>query len=1034
MRLVRILIYFLLGFVALGVIRYQQLAEQHHLLQAEAIPSKPAPPPLPQTLHLPYTIHRLTLPAGTDLTPRNALAQLHEHYRLPPDRRFILGLLQLQKLLAPDTTAALELKFLDHAWQIYLNKEKLAQLSEFPDFVEAKQMLLEVSTRLRPSLSDFVDTRIKTPPQPLRGYTLTTTLQRLRSLNESWRRGNRDIDSLLAGVDALARLSWSVHDLLEDQDTIMARTLSLMVLAERGLGQPLHREESMLAEAMGYHSHAKKMAEQLRRDDPWRLFVLKEKALLSQQAQAAGASADSIDLWLAQLARDDTPKEWTQWFNRHYDLRQNPVFALQTAYSLGGFYPKTLAIRMMPLTIARVTEKSPPKSHKALEELAKNLELDELVELARLIDAVVKASRIEPDRIMKNIAATASDYAGPFFDAEAYQSYYRGIYFSSLYRLGLHYLDHRNDLGQATRFSHYLGSGNHPSVAELSTWYGNLLAAQKNQLDMEALLQDLRRASHIGTATLERTLEELLPRYSFGSPHVDHAVDYLFSRLDSRISHRFTLAGLSRSYLLHLSLSEKLYNSIEQAETRSQYYLSAWLGKYHGRPEQVTAVVGNQELAPYVRGKAAGLLVEMEPPAAQTEALLRKLVEEHPQEWKVHDTYIQYLQEDGDYDSAMAVAMHWLKHVNEDSDAFDYWNAVIAVSRQQLSLGNAEAAWQAVNSITESEYGGALYQATQVKLAQSDMDGALAWARRGLERYPSSDKAILNMAEVLWHQGKHREAAKLLLDKQQRFGSEDWRWQIGARFAETFTERSAETVPAFRALRDAGLSPEKLMNIPPALADKKLFRLAFDTQKELKFDGWGQAQFDVNAYVYLAKAEGREAAIKWLDARIPANRRNFAGMIFFGENQFSLLWDLIPDPASDRYPETVWLYRAAALAQGAPLSEQRRSRLMEYYQNHSGNNYDRMGRYILGFSDGSDLLETPMNERTLSESAFYFGLAALRKSRLDEACDWFKLATRYSSTKNGEYRWSYSRLYRWKNAGQSLQVQLDQGKLISLSE
>ncbi|MEN8170233.1 MAG: hypothetical protein ABFS08_08425 [Pseudomonadota bacterium] len=1036
---VRITLFLLAVMVSLGIARYQYLVQTPPLAQASSEPKAITIAPSAVLKHNTYTINRHTEQEGASpLTPRSAMAHLQNQYRLPPDRRFILALLQLQKLAYPEEDAQLEVNYVNNSWQISLNNEVIAHLDELPDFTAAKAMLLRASKRILPSISDFADTMGGQTVQRLDGFSITQAQQHLNKLNQQWSNDGRNISIIKQSVDALARMSWAARELLDNQDEMVARALALLVLGERGTYQPLLREESMLAETMGYNSHAQTLAEQLQQDDPWRLYLLRDEALLSNMAGAADASRDSIDLWLMQLAQKDEKQAWSEWLSHHYRQQPTPIFALQSAYSLRGFYPRTVAIRLMPMMIARATDESQQKMEEwqqTIAQITDDLPLGRLALITKIITTLLKEkSNIHPDQIMARIDKTAKNYSGPFFDHQLYQAYYQGLYFSSLYRLGLHYLDSRSDLGQATQFSHYLGSSKNFGITELSTWYTNLVNAQKNKIKMQALLHDLQAARHIGIATLERTLEELLPRYSFGSRDIGKAIDFLFTRLDSRIDHRYTLANLSRQYLLHFSLSEQLYNSIHRDEPHHSHYLSAWLGKYHNMPSRITQVVSDNSIQPDTRADAAELLLTLKPAVTTTKTLLQQLLNEQPDSWQVHASYIKFLEQQGNFTAAIDIARHWMKHRGEKSDSFDYWKAVIAISRMQQKEGNTDAAWQTIHTITNSMYGGALHQATQVKLAEGDTTGAKQWAIRAIKRYPNSSKAILNMVIVLWQQHEYHKAAQFLHENKSFFSSEDWRWMIGKRFAENFAKDEHGIRSAFIALQQSGLGYAELVNIPPALADMKLYSHAFNTQSELKLNGGGQIQIDVNAYHYLEKSEGRGVAIDWLKGRIPDNMRNFASMIFFSEGEYSLLWDLIPNPENGRHADAVWLYRASALVQGAPLSSDRKGQLIDYYHDNYQNKYDKLGRYILGLSGGDELLKQEMDERTLSETAFYLGLAALNNSQLARAADWFKLSTHYSSTRNGEYRWSYNRLYRWKNAGQSLQVQADMGTLISLTK
>lgn len=1038
MQLIRILSYFLIGFIALGVIRYHKLDRDFQHQQAQIRAAHFTPTQIPKTLDLPYTLHRpIELLQSSQLSPRNALFKLREEYRLPPDRRFILAFIEIQKFLAPDSKSRFEVRFENGGWQLLKNGNFMVQLGEFPDFLSVRNALARFSEQLMPATIDTVDPAAIAANE-LDGFSLHNAQKRLQQLNRQWQNGQHSILLIRQAADALARLSWAGGDRIEAQDNLMARALAFIVMAETGMQKPLPRQESMLAEAMGYHTYAKQKAIQLDANDPWKLYLLKQSSQLADSANQQGADADSVDLWLKQLAREHKNHEWIAWYKKHYRKEPTSIYALQTAHSLRGFYPYTGIIRMLPfvITVANSTDSINKNNWQALNDrIARELPMDKMVVLVRLVtELLAKDPMLRPDQVVNSIDSMAKKYSGPFLDQDGYKAFYRGIYFSSIYDLGLHYIDRRNDQDQAEAFSRYLADQKDPGVAELALWYQNITNVEWDKYDNAALIKDLRDAKYIGIVPLERTLDDLLPSYYYASLKTASTINLLFSRMDSRIRHRFTLARLAQKELLHIGLSEKLYQSIQADETDDNHYLTAWLGQYNNQPEVTIKVINDKNVTPYERGRAASLLTRFKPVPAETGQVLSNLIEQCPDNWKVHDTYIKYLQKQKQYNVALKVAQHWIKHAGKKRDSFDYWRAIIAISRQQVSLGQLDAAWDTINTITDSWFGGALYQATHIKILQGDLDGAAEWGLRAYKRYPTSTYAILNLVEILWRQHDYVTAAKLLNKKRKHFTKEDWHWEVGVRMADVFSDHSEEIPTAFAALLHSGLPITSVQDIIPALGDKGLNKAAFEAANLLKFPGRGQYHYDIVAFKYLEKIEGRKAALKWLDKKIPKNIPDYTAMVFFDDREYSLLWDMIPDPTIGEYPDEVWLHRATAYVLGTPLNKQRHKQLMDYFNSHHQTKYDKMGRLVLGIDDGKELFDMAMDPRTLSESAYYFGVAALKAANYSEAADWFKVSTQYSSRRNAEFSWSYNFLYVWMSYDQSMKVLAQKDKLILAGE
>ena len=135
---IRICLFFLTVMVSLGIARYQYLIQtppQTHGSEGAIAATRMQPT---KSDHSSFAIHR---PAGrlapSLLTPFNAMEMLRNQYRLPPDRRFILALLQLHKLTHPEEEALLEIAYVANSWQISLNSVVIAHLDVLPDFTSS---------------------------------------------------------------------------------------------------------------------------------------------------------------------------------------------------------------------------------------------------------------------------------------------------------------------------------------------------------------------------------------------------------------------------------------------------------------------------------------------------------------------------------------------------------------------------------------------------------------------------------------------------------------------------------------------------------------------------------------------------------------------------------------------------------------------------------------------------------------------------------------------------------------------------------
>ncbi|HEY7575801.1 MAG TPA: hypothetical protein VIB08_11590, partial [Thermoanaerobaculia bacterium] len=88
-------------------------------------------------------------------------------------------------------------------------------------------------------------------------------------------------------------------------------------------------------------------------------------------------------------------------------------------------------------------------------------------------------------------------------------------------------------------------------------------------------------------------------------------------------------------------------------------------------------------------------------------------------------------------------------------------------------------------------------------------------------------------------------------------------------------------------------------------------QLAYEILAGVTGRGADLAFYRVAAAGWLAKAQGQEAADRWLGEAIPPNVRAFASSAYFDSGQDRLLWTLAAPPGGEPLPVT-WLLRASA--------------------------------------------------------------------------------------------------------------------------
>jgi hypothetical protein len=148
----------------------------------------------------------------------------------------------------------------------------------------------------------------------------------------------------------------------------------------------------------------------------------------------------------------------------------------------------------------------------------------------------------------------------------------------------------------------------------------------------------------------------------------------------------------------------------------------------------------------------------------------------------------------------------------------------------------------------------------------------------------------------------------------------------------------------------------------------------------------------IELYGYAKKIKGQEAAIAWLNGKLPAGSRNPISLRALSARKYELLWDVIGTPDPNDKPEWVWLARATASAWMGPDGDAHRAELVSHYSRPSGERHHVIGRYLLGLASEEEFLQAAAQTRERSETAFYLGVRAQSEKRYRDACDWYRVA------------------------------------------
>jgi hypothetical protein len=944
-----------------------------------------------------------------------------EAYRLKPDTRFLQGLSHLEHLLTGKPGPTVSPQFRDGRWVLQAEAQELGSLPEFPSFGEALKLLEARANALGvKSLGVTEDTRAPRPsPLPLG----REALEQLHRLDGEWAQGQRSQATLLQGTRAAVSLSFQLLDETGTADAVPVRALALLALSRATTGQPLLEEQALLAHTLGYTREARQLAEQLPRASLTRAFLLgDEEALFKQSKREKGKGVASY-LWLRRMAYLD-PDTRQQRLRRaplaeQYKAEPHVVLArLRLRDFTHDGHMSTLAIPVMLGEVAWAAGDSGQEEPRGARQRGKKT-VTALVQRAKgILNSPEVRERGYLPPFEEKLARVGRAEAF-FLDAEAEQAFYRGLFYSALYRLGMHELMSRASLPDAEAFHASLVREKPEGSRDFAKWYGGLKDARKGVRVEASLMDSFQGLKSLGAAPLMDTFKELEGLMDWGDPALSTLTRRLAARLDTRPEHRAMLARGAWSALADMSLADKLYRaSLEADADPGTASWLAWL-------DRDFAAMKGLLRSPELNGKTKLFLVEKLLKAGQLskeEAAreLKSLVALWGESWSFTEECVELLESQKDYAQARELVEQWLEW-NPKAVGLDRAIPLSVLARLHGREGNPARGWAVLGPALKVGPFRALEQGALLSQAMGDTYHARQLAEQLARSYPGA-RSMAVQAEVYWLAGEPGRATRSLASSTRSLRAVDWRWEVGTRFAHVFAGRpTREGLDAFTALQKAGIGVIELQALASEVKQAGNPELAFEMQSRLQAPGMQQLEVLVIAYKHLAAWKSEPEAREWLRERVPPQMLEPLSMIAFGEGADVLLWELVPGvERKDEYADFVWLMRLASRLRAGEQDEARLTLLRGRFQEDRPGFYHQVGRYLLGMRTEDEALTLANSPKQQLELPFYLGLRAQAEQRYEDASAWYQAVIERGDPGQGEYRWANNQLQAWKSEGLSL--------------
>jgi hypothetical protein len=953
-------------------------------------------------------------------------------YRLRPDRRMVLAIAEIRRLArVPDSTVSVQ--FATGGWSVRCGSRELGKLSELPDFAEMLDMLTEWA-RTQAWARGWSGNTGPDRPDLVRALDKLDAPAALREADRAWTAGSRDAALFRDAAHAYALLALETPDWAGSADAIAARALATLAYA-RALGaEDPKREACMLAEAMGYSAAARTWARQLPASDPLRLYVSGDDAGLERVAVAVTGSAHAAPRAAAKAAARSKPgaSAKTRPATKAAAGARTPTAARTVAAR-----PKSVSLEAPYLRLLDVASRGDyetwsnlltgldrPGVPSALV-MASGLRIQDPEASRRVADKLLRALSPRPTgkagtrrpsaatanlsfaqeilRTETTLAAQSPPGGGVLFAPDFARGERRILAYAALDRIGRQILESQGpaQITQGSSAGSSKGAGKRG--AAFLRWYAHLASARMGRPDVAALRADVDSAAP-GPSQALRSFEALRASVSADHPSLREAARDLARRMDSRPQHRATLATIAARDLGGLTIAERLGSSAAAALGTTDPTL-LWRTRLRNDADSSRGDAGRGRDG---HGKAT------EPVSGS--ALARRL-EAHPTEWSAAERYATWLEGRRNYAAARGVLERWMTRTGGDSSSLERIDARTHIARLLQREGHPRRGLTVLGDLYRTGRFEAAERTALIlqELKQPNQALAIAWAAHRSAPRLAAGRALL--AELLWRQGNHDEAAKALGDGLGHpLSPDDWAHEIAPRYVGCFRTRQSEGLQAAEALLRAGWNDRSTFGaIPEALGDEGLHALAFELQSRLRPSGVDGLESAILAYGHLKAAKGEAAATEWLRGRVAEPDRDLLGILAYQEQCPELLWSMAPARLQGEVGEYCWLLRAAACMAVGP-SHPHYAETVDRVSRARGAYHAEVAKYLLGLREESEVLSMVQTLRQRSELYFFAGLKAEQRGRLRDAADWYFMSVESDTGNNVESRWAMGRLREW--AGQ----------------
>lgn len=932
---------------------------------------------------------------------------------LRPDFRFLGAIAEVKRTLRGTNRGRLQASFRSHRWRLNLDGEDVGILSDISSFDEALDLLRVWARRWldggitgpTPGSADAADRRADAENP----YSLGT-VGGLEVLDRDWHRGIRNPEALDLAGRRLLTLCIQSLDRVGIADALYAKTLALLAIREAAQGRRIPEDEAILAGLMEYQWDAETLSEPLSANSSARMWVRGIQPDFRREAEKKGADRRLRYLFLLRFAPETHLSEWARWVEEYCPELTRGVPLARAGLELTDFGPEVwIAQDLLNDVLRELTGESLAAAPRGETRLFRQ----PLPGIWAPRDALAR---------FENALVHKTEGRGALFDGDTQRAYFRSLFYSALYTIGVFELDRRSSTPEALEFARLLESGPKGPAADFARWYGDLARVQNDARAVPSLLSDLDTLESLGQPALERIADEARRRIAFNDPQRAVFNERVERRLDARRASRLTFGSNCVVTRLALPCNERFYLSAVRMYGRKWYEtFPGSLRRIEG-PDALHRMVGDPSVKASARMTALEILVHRKLVGdSEISASAMRIARENPQDGEAVYSAISLLRSQGRLRAAEDLARKRFLALpaTENLKKADWASLLARILDDET---RSQEAWEVVEPWVETQKSEAMGAASSVLESLGRHDQASNLARVRVERYPDGAEGRAGMAEVLWRQGRAREVPALFQDPAHPPSGFDWSKSIGRSFGRAFRGHSiGEIESAFIPMVEAKINPWYLLEMAKPMAesgrpDAAFAMLAAVTSRQSS--GIGALDPRFNAYRYRKAWKGKEEAAEWVRAVVKPPLRLKALETTLDEGLGDLFWS-IEDPPAGPATDSAELLRAIAAKLDPSRARRDTQSLLCYFENARHSPQSDYAAFLIGTTPASQFLQLASQSDRRGAVAYYLGIQAIAEGDYETASDWLEICIE-TGKPSREFDSAGRILRRWIDSDHSL--------------